>query len=353
MAFTATNNLTVDPNITLRSQQHAANLFNVDQFRLAPKHNFLFHVAFNINVSALKNANIVQRYGQEINMLVKGTDIPTYKMDTEYLNQYNRKKIMQYQHKPVEITIKFHDDNMSLINELWQNYYSYYYADSTSANTNGAYSRNAMRNSNFIVAPYGLDNGSTTPFFNYIKIYQMARHEYVSYQLMNPIITSFGHSKLDYGDYNKTAEWEMKIMYEAVAYGLGTVTAGDPEGFGLTHYDTTPSPLSGVNPDPTVNTPSFVQSLDSTGLSAGILNNAIATVSTYQNTQSTGGGGLTNTLGAVALGAGAIGAIGAAFPGAIGAIGSAVSGAVGAVTDAVSSGIDAISANIPSISDIF
>ena len=71
MAFTSNKNLISDPFVTLKDYQHAADLFNVDQFRLAPKFNFLFHVAFSINKAALKNTNLVQRYGNEINMLVK------------------------------------------------------------------------------------------------------------------------------------------------------------------------------------------------------------------------------------------------------------------------------------------
>jgi hypothetical protein len=259
-------------------------MFNVDQFRLAPKQNFLFHVSFGINVSALKNANLVQRYGNEINMLVKSVSLPNFTVQTEVLNQYNRKKVMQYQHKPGEVEIKFHDDNMGLINQLWQNYYSYYYADSTSAKTGGAYSRNATRSSNFITTPYGLDNNSVAPFFNYIKVYQMARHEYVCYQLVNPLITSWNHNKLDYSD-SKTHEFDMKLLYEAVDYSVGQVADGTPEGFGVEHYDLMPSPLMGVNPDSTRINPSFVQTLDTETIAPGILNNAINTVNGYQNTK--------------------------------------------------------------------
>jgi hypothetical protein len=230
---------------------------------------------------------------------------------------------------------------MGLINQLWQNYYSYYYADSLSANTNGAYNRNAMRNSNFITAPFGLDAGSSSPFFNYITVYQMARHEFVSYKLINPIITNWNHNKLDYSD-TKTHEFDMGIAFESVAYGMGAVGAGSPEGFALTHYDTTPSSLHGANPDPTVSDPSFVKSLDTEGLSAGILNNAVNTVNTYQNT-SDGGGGIMSTLGTiggvVAAGAG----IAAAFPGAASAIGGAIEGGIEAVSSGFKGAVDFVS----------
>jgi hypothetical protein len=201
-----------------------------------------------------------------------------------------------------------------------------------------------MRNSNFITAPFGLDAGSTSPFFNYITVYQMARHEFVSYKLINPIISSWSHNKLDYSD-TKTREFDMSIAYESVAYGLGAVAAGDPEGFALTHYDTVPSPLSGTNPDPTVSNPSFVNSLDTEGLSVGILNNAISTVNTYENT-SNAGGGIISTLGAIGGAVAAGAGIAAAFPGAASAIGNAV----GDVTSAISSGFTGAS-NF--VSDLF
>ena len=290
MAFTSNDHLKSDAFTYLRDWRHAADLFNADQFRLAPKFGFQFHVAFGINTGALQNAVLVQRYGSEINMLVKSVALPSYTVSIETLNQYNRKKNVQYYHKPGEIDIKFHDDNMGLINQLWQNYYSYYYADPMSAQVPGAYARNATQSSNYIPTSYGLDNGSTEPFFNYIKIYQMARHEYVEYILTNPIITSWNHNRLDYAD-TKTREFDMKIMYEAVSYNVGAVDpaidpAGGVEGFGDTHYDHGMSPQQGINPDPTVIDPSFVQSLDLQGASGSILASVINQVASAQNTVS-------------------------------------------------------------------
>jgi hypothetical protein len=282
----------------LRDWQHASRLFTVDQFRLAPKQKFLFHVAFGINRAALTDVSLVQRYGTEINMLVKSIDLPSYQVKTETLNQYNRKKVVQYQQEPQEINVKFHDDNMGLINHLWQNYYEYYYADTQSATIGGAFNRTAMQNSNYIPTSYGLDNGSTAPFFTYIKIYQMARHEYVMYQLWNPMITHWNHNKLDYSQGNQTHEFDMKLKYEAVSYSVGKVTAGDPEGFDLEHYDNSLSPLQGINPDPTVFDPSFVQSLNVQNASASIINSVITQINTAQNTQQplpTGITGIINT----------------------------------------------------------
>ena len=281
MAFTPNQFLYSPSNVTLKDYAHAARIFTDDQFRLAPKSKFLFHVAFSINQSALKNIDLVQRHRNEINVLVKSCDLPQYKVTVDTLNQYNRKKNIQTTHKYEALNIVFHDDNMGLINQLWQNYYSYYYADSTSALDPSAYKRNATRNSNFITNPYGLDNGSTAPFFNYITIYQMARHEYVSYTLLNPVISSFNHNKLDYGNGNTPHDFNMAISYEAVAYGNGQVTIGDPEGFGFEHYDQTPSSLQ-----PGDGTRQESPSFSNSSLNAQeVINTVSSQLNTYLNTK--------------------------------------------------------------------
>jgi hypothetical protein len=354
MGFTANSNLQSDPQILLKDYRHAANLFAVDQFRLAPKQKFLFHVAFGINTAAVPNAQLVQRYGQEINMLVKNIELPNFQIQTDTLNQYNRKKVVQYQQQYQEIAVNFHDDNMGLINQLWQAYYSYYYADPKSTTVAGAFSRNATKKSNYIPTSYGYDNNSTAPFFNYIKIYQMARHEYVLYQLVNPMITSWNHNKLDYSA-TGTHDFSMRLKYEAVAYNVGAVTDGDPEGFGLTHYDHTPSPLKGINPDPSVVDPSFVQSLDIEGNAGSFLASVLNQVASQQNSTAvaTGGGGGSSVAGDIAAGLGIATVAAGILPGAIGAVGN-IAGAVGGAISGAIGGLSDISfPSLPSIGDIF
>ena len=282
MAFTPTNQLVSDNNIGLRDWRHAARLFSEDQFRLAPKWNFSFRVAFNINPAACKNTSLVLSHGQEINMLVKSIDLPKFSLSVETVNQYNRQKVIQTHHKFNDINVKFHDDNMSLINQIWQNYYSYYYADSTSAVNTGAYNRNATRSSDFITTPYGLDNGSSTPFFNYIKIYQMARHEWISYTLINPLIKSWDHQNVSYSK-NDVHEFAMSLSFEAVTYDMGNVADGHVEGFAQTHYDLTPSPLHGGGR--TSINPSLIPQNNSINNSISYLTNIVNTVNGYQNTQ--------------------------------------------------------------------
>lgn len=310
MSFTPNNYLYRPSNVTFRDSQTAARVFTDDQFRLAPKHKFLFHVAFSINTAALKNASLVDRYRNEINVLVKSVDLPNFTLTVETLNQYNRKKNIQTTHKYNPANIVFHDDNMGLINQLWQNYYSYYYADSMSAWDPSAYKRNATRSYDFIKTPYGLDNGSTLPFFNYIKIYQMARHEYVGYTLHNPVISAWNHNKVDYNG-SGPMENAMTINFEAVSYENGDVTTGDPEGFGLEHYDVEKSSLQG-NVDAKPASPSFVGADATNDLS--IINTVTQQLNSYQNTKEKTNTNTTSVLTAVTAPPQSNGLGGIAFP---------------------------------------
>lgn len=314
MAFTPNQFLTENSNVVMRDQQHAARLFSDDQFRLAPKHKFLFHVAFGINQAALQTADLAQRYKNEINMLVKSCDLPNFSVQTETLNQYNRKKNIQTTMKYNPINITFHDDNMGLINQMWENYFSYYYGDPSSAMDPGSYNRTAMKNFNYINNTYGLDNNSTQPFFNYIKIYQMARHEYVSYTLYNPIISQWNHNKLDYAQ-SAVHDNTVQIMYEAVSYDRGQVTPDNVEGFGAEHYDQTPSPLQG-GVDPGKINPSLTSKTNITTNAGEFLNNMASTINSYQNTQTLNNGlqtGIVSNVGGTAV-QGVSGLQGITFP---------------------------------------
>jgi hypothetical protein len=224
--------------------QHASRLIADSDFRLAPKTKYLYHVSFNINTSALKSLNFTFQHRNEINMLVKSAELPKFQIATETLNQYNRKKVVQNKIEYQPITIRFHDDNLGVVGQLWQNYYGYYYADKdAAARSDAAYTRSAMQKSTFHRFSYGLDNYSSIPFFSNITIYQLAKRAYYGYKLINPVITQWNHDSLDSSN-NSPAEQTMTLAYEAVAYETGYVQQGTPPGFAQEHYDHTPSPLS-------------------------------------------------------------------------------------------------------------
>jgi hypothetical protein len=235
----------VNPKGNVADWQHASRLFVDSDFRLAPKSKFNFYVSFSINTNALKSLNFSFQHANEINMLVKTCELPKFTIETVTADQYNRKHIIQTKVNYQPIAITFHDDRLGVVGQLWQNYFGYYYADSSVAQQSSAYKNTAYSPGSLITAPYGLDNNSSIPFFDKITIYQMANHTYQSYTLINPKIASWSHDSMDMGS-SQPATQSMSLVYESVAYNTGPVVPGvDPPGFGgPDHYDTVPSPLS-------------------------------------------------------------------------------------------------------------
>jgi hypothetical protein len=76
----------------------------------------------------------------------------------------------------------------------------------------------------------------------------------------------------------------MTLAYEAVSYSQGTVSAGDPEGFGLDHYDQVPSPLVGASGLQNAS-PSFTDSAVAPNNAAEFISNMAQQLNTYLNTQ--------------------------------------------------------------------
>lgn len=235
-----------NPKGTFGDYKHAARLYVDDAFRLAPKTKYLYHVVLSLSSEAQALVpNLVERHRNEINLLVKGVDLPSYSVNTVTKNMYNRKKNLQTTLEYEPININFHDDNFGITSTLMQYYYRYYYNDGNQGSKPGAYdARNTYKGDTSHKYRYGLDAGSSTPFFTKITIYQMSRHAYISYTLVNPIVTSFGHDTMDQSDSQGISENTMQVAYEAVFYDSGQTGEDSPPGFAKEHYDPTPSPLT-------------------------------------------------------------------------------------------------------------
>jgi len=245
------------PKGNMADWAHAARLFTDNEFRLAPKQKFLYHVTLNLNENVVNKIlpNWVQRHTNEVNMLVKSVDLPKYKISVETKNKYNRKKNLQTRidYSPVNIT--FYDDNASIVTQLWTAYYNYYYADGTFGSRDGAgapnqtarpYDRfNSYKGQDSNGYRFGLDNDQYEPFFTSIQISQLARHQYLTMTLVNPIIESWDHDNLENSSGAEPVQNTMTVAYETVFYADGAVQEGTtPKGFGTDHYDSTPSPIS-------------------------------------------------------------------------------------------------------------
>lgn len=244
------NGLT-NPKGDMGDFSHAARLVIPNWYLYAPKVKFLYHVVFNINPK-------IQIDIRTIGLLVKEVDLPKYKVTVETVQQYNRKKNVQTKLNYDPIQISFHDDNASLTTMMWNAYYNYYFADQYSGsssllptgltspiiNSMGAYKRNTYKGATLNSNRYGLDNNSTDPFFTDIQIYQLSRHTYQGFTIVNPIISAWQHDSMTYEEGGGIVGSTMSINYEAVKYTNGIIEPDSPAGFATDYYDSVPSSLS-------------------------------------------------------------------------------------------------------------
>ena len=257
-------------DVYLRDYTHAAQTFLPNKQSNAPKVKFLFHVSFNINANAWAPSQALNT-----GVLVKNVKLPSFRFDTDTLNQYNRKRIIQSKIKYDPAEIVFHDDNASQITAMWNAYYRYYYADSWNPNlkvgvksNDKKYNRRNIYDANLSEdMQYGyrgdsvkLDDraGEKAAFFDDITVYGLWNNNYIAYTFINPIITNFSHDTYAYAEADGTMSNTMTIDYETVTYNTGVFSLTDDKvknavagsdvgnpipGYALeAHYDYTESP---------------------------------------------------------------------------------------------------------------
>jgi len=271
----------------LKDYAHASKTFRTNGYELAPRNKFLFHVYFNLNTSEIPTLrNVFSASEQaELGLLVKTIQLPTYTLDTETLNQYNRKRIIQKKINYMPVSMTFHDDGGDLSRNLWYNYYSYYYKDpnqqygsaSSQNGTNGQvanepgfsynsrdiYANNRSVNDwGYIGEGYSQGNaggsgggsgGDQTsgkpPFFRDITIYGMDQHKWASYVLINPLVKEWKHDQYNYSEGGGIMENAMTVEYETVKYYTGAIGGSrsdtNVKGFAdPAHYDNVRSSLA-------------------------------------------------------------------------------------------------------------
>jgi len=202
----------LDPKGNLGDYQHASRLYVDDTFRLAPKTKFLYYVVFNINPDALNDVSFQDRHALELNYLVKNVDLPKYTINTETLNQYNRKTNVYTKITYDPVSMSFHDDNNGITNMLWALYYGYYFNDRNNSSdpysdvSPIAYHRTTYSSKNRFPFRYGMDvdnagsSGTMAPFFSSIQLFTLSRQRFFSYLLCNPKITKWDHDTMDQSD---------------------------------------------------------------------------------------------------------------------------------------------------------
>lgn len=236
----------------LRDQHHAAKTFTSSAgYPLAPYHGFLFHVFLEFNSVASAN-----RYDETktVSVLIKAADLPKFKMQTETLNQYNRKRLVhtKIEYDPIRLVLR--DDVANHVRNIWIDYHSYNTNDPNIGpliySTGGVYNERMGLSFGLDASAAAVNEISHIPLLRSVQIFSMGNHQYSRMQLINPVIVSADFDSHDYSEGGKTMELTLGIEYESVLYSTGdTKEIGSFGENNSEYYDTGSSNLAPANLD--------------------------------------------------------------------------------------------------------
>lgn len=218
-------------SIILRDSRHAANLFGFTGTRLnsgTPRHKFQFfiNIRFNGAAGGFVGGFLGRGAQDKVSALVKNVQMPGLNVNTETLNQYNRRKIIQTKIEPQNVGLTFHDTVDGKTLNLWEMYYEYYFKDGVASRKLGGAGVSMARFPHDTVKPrfeddfgYNLERvRNTRQLINAIEIFQVHAGKFCQTTLVAPTITSFTHDQLDYADTTGLMEFRLDVMPEAIVY---------------------------------------------------------------------------------------------------------------------------------------
>jgi len=242
-----------DQNVHLRDSRHAAEAYGYNKADLSngtPRLKFQYFVRFNFNRDL---DNYVRSFlddvdQQVITTAVKKITMPSMSIDTDVLNQYNKKRVSQTRidYNPINLTL--HDTVEGRTLRLWEMYYEYYFSDGVAYEKLGDMQPGEQRNfiETLLQGPSGTDApkinkqeyqndiikdrfndnhgynlsrvGNNKYLIDSIDIFQVHGGRYSRTTIINPRITAFQHDTLDYEDTSGLVELSFDLVYEGVVY---------------------------------------------------------------------------------------------------------------------------------------
>jgi hypothetical protein len=211
-----------------RTPAQAHRVFGFDQDRFtggetslgAPRQKYLFLVRFVRGTGEGKKS----AWEDGLSFACKRFDRPNVMFETQVLNQYNKKRIVQTGIKYNPVKIEFHDTADQKVMQMWHEYASFYFGDfrkSTAADwkydiVNPDF-KNAGKEGFGLTLPNEKPNDSPEGFFTALECYQFAGGTFTQFDLVNPKIISFNPDEMDYGS-DVGHGLTMTIDYEAIIY---------------------------------------------------------------------------------------------------------------------------------------
>lgn len=250
-----------DQNVHLRDSRHAANAYGFNKADLSngtPRHKFEFFIKINFNetdpaVRSFVRAFLDRSDQDIITQAVKSVTMPSMQIETEVLNQYNKKRISQKRINYNPISITFHDTVEGRMLRLWEMYYEYYFRDGVATEKLNLGSQSGTGSSfvdaflnrffdafngvdaarldraeypndllqNTFVDNYGYNIkrvGNSKYLIDNIEIFQVHGGKFSRTTIIHPRVSAFNHDTLDYEDGNGLVEMRFDFEHEGVVY---------------------------------------------------------------------------------------------------------------------------------------
>lgn len=278
-----------------KSSHHATYNFNQEGqtlYRNQPRLPFEYYIDISLNKVGTAAYYINQYFNnaswEQVAPLVKSVEMPSFKIETTPLNQYNRKRLSQTKIAFEPIKVVFHDVADGKTLKFWEMYYRYYFGDGSEPGKNepkqtqakgGTYSVEQFLknitpsiNPNIANLPGSIKDmftgkpsvganlptdtvgskqdtqnivantltnhhfGFNLPMVAYVRnliqsinIYQVHAGRFNQVTLVNPRISSFTHDTLNYGVGDKTLELTFTFEYEYAYYTIQNMKLGGSE----------------------------------------------------------------------------------------------------------------------------
>lgn len=244
-------------SLMLGDSHTASNTFGFygGKFSNVPKSKFMFYVKFYRPASQGGKS-----WERGVGFALKAVDRPRISFEQQTLNQYNKKRIVQTSHSFEAVQFRFHDTINESINQMFQDYYNYYYGDSKNYSESGAlYDVSSSEFSNIgswgYTPPLAAQNYAY--FFDHVSIFQLYNGLMSQTDLYNPKISYFNPDEFDYANGAVANEIQMGVTFEGLAYrDITQITDEIANELGIDmaqYYDVETTILPGMNPGSILN----------------------------------------------------------------------------------------------------
>lgn len=215
------------------SNKLAHRIFELDQGYLTQQSpilafQYFIDVKYNPLLRDYVNQALLDFEIEQSPGFVRNIKLPDVSIDTNTLNEYNRKRLAHQKVEFSPVTISFFDLINGNTKKLWQLYYQYYFADGRFDKSQSVKDQK-VNEENFDFSQYGYNLdfvGNTKHLIHSIDIYQVASGFYNKTTLFNPRIVEFSSDSLSY-DSSDIVEVNYTIEYEWATFNTAHFAESD------------------------------------------------------------------------------------------------------------------------------